>query len=249
MFQRGWFLIDVRDAELAETTKDAVQRFGVVRASSAGGEEDSAALIAEPGRVAGMIIQVEQADVARLREVRAQVPCLPVLALFGSRADPPAATFRCANSRLHSSWELINTSQQLGIELAQLPVHVPNVVSFVQRALSASFLPHGGVARVVSELAQARALSAREVQILTYCLGNEPRKRVRRRLGIAENTLKTQIRSLLRKCDERSVDALAKNVLRAALFAGRECKEPVSHWQAPAAASEREHGVRLAKSA
>jgi DNA-binding NarL/FixJ family response regulator len=113
---------------------------------------------------------------------------------------------------------VLNTLQERGAEVALLPVHAPNVVSFAQRALSACFLPHDGVARAVAHLAQTQGLSAREVQILTFCLGNEPRERVRRRLGIEENTLKTQIKSLLRKCNERSVDALAKNVLRSALL-------------------------------
>jgi hypothetical protein len=54
---------------------------------------------------------------------------------------------------------------------------------------------------------------------VSYCLGDEPRARVRRRLGITENTLKSQIRGLLRKCGERNLDALAKNLLRNALVA------------------------------
>jgi hypothetical protein len=41
---------------------------------------------------------------------------------------------------------------------------------------------------------------------------------VRKRLGISENTLKCQVKGLLRKCGERNMDALAKNILRTALL-------------------------------
>ena len=73
------------------------------------------------------------------------------------------------------------------------------------------------MARTIAHMATSRGLTAREVQLLDYCLGDEPRARVRRRLGITENTLMTQIRGLLRKCGERNLDALAKNVLRSML--------------------------------
>ncbi len=219
MFQRGWFLIDVSEEHLAAELVEVVQRYGVARALRADERDRGGGLLTEPGRVAGIIVEARGPNESFLQGLREACPSTPMLALCQPSED------------LRAQWQLINTAQRLGIEVAHLPVQVPNVVSFVQRALSAAFLPHEGVARVVSELARARGLTAREVQILTYCLGNETRKRVRRRLGIAENTLKTQVRSLLRKCDERSVDALAKNVLRAALYEGRACRVPVTSWR------------------
>jgi DNA-binding CsgD family transcriptional regulator len=89
----------------------------------------------------------------------------------------------------------------------------------VQRALANSFVPCERVSSTIAHMAETRALTAREVQLVSYCLGDEPRARVRRRLGITENTLKSQIRGLLRKCGERNLDALAKNLLRSALVA------------------------------
>ena len=58
----------------------------------------------------------------------------------------------------------------------------------------------------------------REVQLIGFALQHVPRAQMRNELGITENTLKTQIKGLLRKCGERSLDALAKNILRAALL-------------------------------
>jgi DNA-binding NarL/FixJ family response regulator len=162
------------------------------------------------------VVQLEHGALEKLERARRLAPHLPILALL---EETDAA--------------LINALQQRGAEVAVLPVHAPNLVSFAQRSLSASFLPHDRVARTVAQLAASQRLTAREVQILTYSLGNEPRARVRRRLGIGENTLKTQVRTLLRKCNERSVDALAKNVLRAALLMDRPELETVAPW-APA---------------
>jgi DNA-binding CsgD family transcriptional regulator len=85
---------------------------------------------------------------------------------------------------------------------------------------------------MVTFVAETRGLTGREVQLLSYCLADEPRARVRRRLGISENTLKTQVKALLRKCGERNVDALAKNVLRAALLSSSQqpLVEPIAPW-------------------
>ena|GEM_PF-2159421 len=224
MFQRGWFLIEAEDAEVAATAREVVQLYGVARAWHAATRESCEALLAERGRVAGLIVELTDRPIARLQELRELAPSTPILALAHA-ADAA----------------LVNASQHANIELAIVPVQLPSLVSFVQRALSASFLPHAGVARALADLARARRLTPREVQILTYCLGNEPRARVRRRLGVAENTLKTQVRSLLRKCEARSVDALAKNLLRAALLTGRVQQEAVFPWPlepAPTGAQE-----------
>ena len=88
------------------------------------------------------------------------------------------------------------------------------------------------MARLVEGLAQRCQLTAREVQLVSYCLANESRALVRKRLGITENTLKTQVRGLLRKCNERNVDSLAKNLLRAALLLDGPTRraEPLAPW-------------------
>ncbi len=201
MFQRGWFFVEASEARIAKQVVRIVQRYGVVRAGVV--DDASAALLREPGRVAGAILAV--ADPAQMLEavarVRSHAPALPVLALL-SVPTP----------------QLLNALQSQGVEASCLPVHQPSIVSFTQRALSAACLPHAGVARAVAQLAEERALSAREVQLLSYALADDPRACVRRRLGVEENTLKSQIRSLLHKCGARNLDALAKNVLRSAVL-------------------------------
>jgi DNA-binding NarL/FixJ family response regulator len=167
-------------------------------------------------RFAGVIAEYGAGFEQWADRLRASSPSLPILTIV-SELDGRLI------SRLHAR----------SIEVAALPLHVPELVAFIQRSLASDFLPHERVARMVQYLAQARGLTAREVQLVSYCLGDEPRARVRRRLGISENTLKTQVRGLLRKCGERNVDALAKNLLRAALLSEsvrKHAAEPLAPW-------------------
>ncbi len=200
MFQRGWFVVEVGDARLSKQIVRVVQRYGVVRASAV--DDASVALLREPQRVAGAVVSVAGDALEIVARIRSNAPALPVLVLLRSPES-----------------ETINRLQSQGVEVSCLPLHLPSLVSFTQRALAAAFLPHDGVARVVAQLARDKALSSREVQLLSYALADDPRGRVRRRLGVEENTLKTQIRVLLRKCQARNLDALAKNILREALVA------------------------------
>jgi DNA-binding NarL/FixJ family response regulator len=199
MFQRGWFHIDVKQAELLGGLSPVVRQYGPARCGPL--SADTLEELAQPGRFAGVIAQVDRANMSQLESLLARMPGLPVMALLG-----PA-------QRLE-----LNTLQAQGACCAVLPLSNANAVNFVQRALTHNFVPNDRVASTIVHLAQTRALTAREVQLVSYCLGDEPRARVRRRLGITENTLKSQIRGLLRKCGERNLDALAKNVLRTSLL-------------------------------
>jgi DNA-binding NarL/FixJ family response regulator len=213
VFHRGWFQVAVRSELLSETVHATAALYSTARlhTSPQGWPE-----LKDPARFAGVIAEYaagfeEWADV-----LRARCPSLPILAIV---SELDAALL----SRLHAR----------SIDVAVLPLHGPELIAFIQRALASDFLPHERIARMVQYLARVRGLTAREVQLLSYCLGDEPRARVRRRLGISENTLKTQVRGLLRKCGERNVDALAKNLLRAALLSESVRKheaEPLAPW-------------------
>ena len=198
MFQRGWFHIDVARRELLHELLEVVRAYGPARVQPL--SERGLLELAEPGRFAGLIVDLEPARYPDFARTLARLPGLPVLVLLHA----PDAT-------------LINLLQAHGASVAVAPLAQANIVSFVQRALTHNFVPSERVASIIAHLAATRRLTAREVQLLDYCLADEPRERVRRRLGITENTLKTQIRGLLRKCGERNLDALAKNVLRSTL--------------------------------
>jgi DNA-binding NarL/FixJ family response regulator len=204
MFQRGSFLLAAEDEIMAHTLRAPMQRYAVVRWTR---ELDTvSASLDSSEHWAGLVIDldpVEQQALDFLSALRASNPLLPILAI-ASRPHPA----------------LMNGCHVLRVELVCKPLEPSNLISFVQRALVHSWLPDGRVAAFVDNLAQRNNLTSREVQLMAYALGDEPRKQVMRRLGITENTLKTQVRALLRKCGERSMDGLAKNVLRQALIEG-----------------------------
>ncbi len=199
MFQRGWFQIDVKQPDLLAELARVVRQYGPTRS----GPLAEAVLdeLAPAGRFAGVIVQVDEENLALVERLTERAPGLPILALLGPRQR-----------------DQLNVLSARGVSSVLLPLQGASVVSFVQRALTHNFVPNERVASTIAHLATTRALTAREVQLVSYSLGDEPRARVRRRLGITENTLKSQIRSLLRKCGERNLDALAKNVLRSSLL-------------------------------
>jgi DNA-binding NarL/FixJ family response regulator len=222
MFQRGWFHIDVRQADLLAELAPAVRQYGPTRSGAL-----SAQVIEElvqPGRFAGVIVQVDEQNIEALEQLSMRMSGLPILALLGTRQR-----------------EQLNALSARGVSCALLPLQSALVINFVQRALTHNFVPNVRVASTIAQLAEKRSLTAREVQLVSYCLGDEPRARVRRRLGITENTLKSQIRGLLRKCGERNLDSLAKNVLRSSLLSyalpeppGDTTQESMFLWSVPA---------------
>jgi DNA-binding NarL/FixJ family response regulator len=206
MFQRGWFHLDVPRTELLPELLPVVRQYGPARVQPL--DHKVVAELAQDARFAGLIVQASPESLGWLEQLFISAPGLPVLALL-ERGD-----------RAH-----INHLQARGVATAVLPLSLPNIENFVQRALTNSFVPCDRVSSTIAHLASTRMLTAREVQLVSYCLGDEPRARVRRRLGITENTLKSQIRGLLRKCGERNLDALAKNLLRTALLAPRPVQQ------------------------
>lgn len=94
------------------------------------------------------------------------------------------------------------------------PVAGANLVSFVRRSIVHAFLPNERVSAWVDEYARIKKLTPREVQLLAYEFGNESRRSVTQRLGVTDNTVKSQVRSLLRKFGVPTMDALAMHALR-----------------------------------
>lgn len=202
MFHRGFFLLIVRDDALAATVSEPIQRYSVVRRARSLTEAQQ--MLAAQSRWSGVVVDLDSDDpdpLVTTQRLRAAHPLVPVLALA---------------SKVTS--ELVNGLHAVRAELVLKPVGELNLVSFVQRALVSGWLPDERVAAWVDELARRRGLTPREVQLMAYALGNESRHQVMRRLGITENTLKTQVRALLRKCGATSMDGLAKTVLRDALI-------------------------------
>lgn len=198
MFQRAWFHVSGDDERAASSAAGHIQRFATVRivlSSAVPGLPD-------PARFAGAVCLGEGPERTRDQAlaIRRAHPGLPVLAMLAQLG--PA---------------VVDSLQAAGVEVCSAGAGPASLVAFVQRALGLHFSGSPRVAAVTRALAEERRLSPRELVLLAYALGDEPRARVRRRLGISENTLKTELRGLIRKCGARSTDALAKGLLRTAL--------------------------------
>jgi DNA-binding NarL/FixJ family response regulator len=219
MFHRGWFWIDARSEGFAERMADVIRHYGVVRTGSL--EEALQELPRAPLRWAGVVSELRDGDVGTLLSLRGELPALPLLAVLSPQ--------QCAR--------LLNPLQSREVEVALGTVDDTRLTAFVQHAFSRSFHPKACVARVLADMARQANLNPREVQVLASCVGKEPREVLMKRLGISENTLKSQIKGLLRKCGERSVHELAKGILRNALMVEEKDLVPVELAGAAAAAA------------
>jgi len=185
---------------LAESMLEFMQRYGVTRHVKT--IEEAEGSLAGKQAWAGVVIDVQNPQGSKLQMLhafRAAHPMIPVLTL-------------CNNLTA----DLVNQCQADRMELICAPPSDTNLKSFVLRAMASECVPGDHLASFLDRLARSKRLTPREAQLMTFALGDDSRARIQQRLGITENTLKTQIRGLLRKCGQRSLEGLAKNVLRQA---------------------------------
>jgi len=114
---------------------------------------------------------------------------LPVLILTGSN-DPAT----------------INRAHALRVEFVCKPFFSENLAQFVQRTLSGSqYGDREKLAGVIAEITESHKLSHRESQILAFAAEGIPRSRLADVMGVSENTVKSQVRSLLDKVDKSAL--------------------------------------------
>ena len=139
-----------------------------------------------------------------LAHVRARDPSLPVL-VFGDHVDSSVvrrvfaldATFTCA------------------------PIAAEDLARFVRRrAPTRMVVPLSDAVRAaVTALATKHALSAQQQRLLALAVEGRSRRQVAHALSLSENTLKSQIRDLLRRCQARSLADLCREAFQIALSA------------------------------
>lgn len=114
---------------------------------------------------------------------------LPVLILTGSN-DPAT----------------INRAHALRVEFVCKPFFSENLAQFVQRTLSGSqYGDRQQLATVVGAITTEYKLSHREGQILAFAAEGIPRSRLSDVMGVTENTVKSQVRSLLDKVEKTAL--------------------------------------------
>jgi DNA-binding NarL/FixJ family response regulator len=139
---------------------------------------------------------LEGQELEFLRALRSASPITPALVL--ARQLSPA---------------LINGAHTLRVELMAKPAELAEAAAFVQRSVATKGLSDGQVRAWTDILTARHALDAREADLFAYVLERESRDDVLRRWQVSEPVFQAHVRSLLRKCEVRTLDALAKRVL------------------------------------
>ncbi len=169
-----------------------------LRASSL--EDARRQLVQSQREIAGAVVAQELSDgtgFELLPDLRARAPKLPVLLL--------ASVFD-----VHS----INTAHLEGVALVARQNCGPNLRHFAMQIQTARACAASPLRAAMEQIAQHNQLSEREQQLLTVAVHGIPRARLALKLGLSENTVKSQIRSLLDKTNQPNLSEVVWQVHR-----------------------------------
>lgn len=189
------------DVKTAELVAESCRAFRVTEVAA--DFEAATAVLESPKRLVALICELELPGgngMDLILRVRKERPLLPILVLT-SRTDPA----------------LINRAHRLRAEYHCKPTHRSSLRGFLRRAVAFERVPDERTTWAIDEVARRKKLSPREVEVLIAAVAGVSRKVLADELGTSENTLKTQIRSVLRKCSAGTLEELARSTLQLAL--------------------------------
>jgi DNA-binding NarL/FixJ family response regulator len=188
----------------ADTAAILVRLCSDMRPSTAVGTFEDARRILEDRRIwCGVILELELPDgsgLNLLERLRAIHPFVPALVLT-SLTEPAA----------------INRVHGLRAEYHCKPTRRRALGGFLRHAVAFERTRDERIARIIEADAARFDLTPRESEILSAAVAGTSRKLLANQLGTTENTLKTQVRQLLRKCGHDSLEELGRYVLHQAL--------------------------------
>jgi len=111
----------------------------------------------------------------------------------------------------------INEAHRLRAEFACKPFDLHEVVRFAKDALAFEHVSEERVVEIAEALARECHLTPKEVVIVKATLTYRNRTEVLAELGVTENTMKSHVRSVLRKTGHDSMQSLSRALLRDAL--------------------------------
>lgn len=195
----------------AKTLARLLERFRTTRI--AGSVVEACALLGGETRWTGLVVDIGLPDGSGLDVAgfaRGRFPLLPVLVLTGR------------NDRT-----LINRSHKLRAEFVCKPASEADLFGFVRRAVTFERVPDERLAWLIDELSRQCELTPRGTDIVAATVANTPRPQLLEMFQVSENTLKSQVRSVLRKTGFDSLDSLAKSLLHEAL-SGSDAAVPLA---------------------
>lgn len=206
MSSPGHLLIVEDETSSAQSLSRILQRFRVTEI--AGSVSEAIAALEARQRWTGLVVDVGLPDGSGLQVVefaRRSMPLVPVLVLTGR------------NDRA-----VINRAHQLRAEFVCKPALEADLYGFVRRAVAFERVPDERMAWLIEELSRHCELTSKETEVVAAAVANTPRNVLLEQFGVTDNTLKTQVRQVLRKTGFDSLDALTKALLREALSGSGE---------------------------
>lgn len=197
----GRILVVESDTPAAEVV---VQECARLRRTSllSSAAEAGRALDTKP-KLTALILEQELPDARGatvLKTCRASYPRLPILMLTATTTP-----------------KLINLCHLLRVEFVAKPARRRNLKAFLQRAVAFERVPDSRVSAVVEDLVRTRRLSPRETDVLAAATQGVARRVIADQIGTTENTIKSCVRSLLRKCDASNLEEVARSIWLEAL--------------------------------
>jgi len=159
---------------------------------------DALRAIEQTGKLHAVIIDLMLPDGSGLEvvsAVRARWALVPVIVLTGHVLGP-----------------IINQIWALRAEYLLKLDCVPAMKLLKERLVRLSEAGGESARQVVEEYAQRHHLTTRETDVLALAVADVPRNVITTRLGISPDTLKTHVKSILQKCDEKRFDELARKL-------------------------------------
>lgn len=158
------------------------------------------ALAAGASRFSGSILDITLPDGSALEilgELRDRGLAGPVLVLSG-----------------HFERSYVAKAQLHGAEYLPKPLKADHLAVFAQRVGAFARNDEPRALRFIERFAHRHKLTSRETEIVALAVASVPRAEMLVRMGITQDTLKTQIRALLRKSRERNLAELTQRIRR-----------------------------------
>ena len=192
------FLVVEDNAAVARSLSRRMEKWGAVTVATS--LADARTAMDSPTRWAGMTVDLALPDgsgIQLIEEIRARGWKRPVMVVTGT-LEP----------------DFINRVAALDIKFAAKPI--PPIL--VDRFVAESLMPDSGMERAlamaVEHFTTAYKLSKRERRVLEMATEGLPRGELARRLGRGENTVRAQIRALLKKTQGRTLPVLGTRLLQ-----------------------------------
>ena len=197
----GSFLIVDPDRDTAEILSTLCKKLR--RARIAHDVAGARRVLDSERRLTGVILEEDLPDgrgTSLLKEIRGLHPMLPALVLT-------------ANTQA----EVINRANRYRAEFVAKPTRRSTLRGYLGRAVAFERVPEQRVSYLIQSAVERYGLTPRETDVLAAAVAGTPRRDLADQLGTSENTMKSVVKTALRKMPHSSMEEAAREILHEAL--------------------------------